>query len=107
MEGWKKKRGRKKQSKPRNLLDRFRDYRTEVLRFVHDFDVPFTNNQGEQDIRMMKVQQKISGCFRSKKGADFHSRIRGYISTVKKQAINTLDAIASVFAGEPLLFDTS
>ena len=60
------KRGRTKQSKSRNLLTRLTDFEHDVLRFAEDPEVPFTNNPGENDIRMTKVQQKISGCFRSK-----------------------------------------
>src|SRR5690606_30732545 len=62
------KRGRIKRSKSHNLLERLRDYEDDVLRFMENAEVPFTNNQGERDIRMTKVQQKISGCFRSLDG---------------------------------------
>ncbi len=62
-------RGRLKRTKSRALLDRLRDYQDDVLRFMTEVAVPFTNNQGENDIRMTKVHQKISGCFRSMQGA--------------------------------------
>jgi len=76
----KPKRGRLKRSKARNLLERLKDYEDDVLRFMENPDVPFTNNRGENDIRMTKVQQKISGCFRSMTGAMMSCRIRGYLS---------------------------
>jgi transposase len=95
--------GRLKRSKPANLVERLRDRRRETLRFVHDFRVPFENNLAERDLRMMKVQQKISGTFRSTEGASAFCRIRSYISTVKKQGISVIDALSSVFDGRPLL----
>lgn len=98
-----KKAGRKRQSKSKNLLDRFEDYKTEILRFMHNFDVPFENNQAERDVRMMKVQQKISGTFRSSNGADMFCRIRGYISTVKKNKISVIGAIMDVFSGKAFI----
>lgn len=99
----KRKRGRPKKSEPLNLLERFRDFSKEVLAFMYDFNVPFDNNLSERDLRMMKLQQKISGTFRSKDGADMFCRIRSYISTMKKQNVNVLSAIISVFEGKPSL----
>jgi transposase len=96
------KRGRVKQSKPRNLLKRLRDHRDEVLAFLFDPTVPFTNNLAERDLRMVKVKHKISGTFRSHLGALCYCRIRGYISTMKKQGVNILSALSSIFTGNPL-----
>jgi transposase len=97
------KRGRPKQSKGKNLVDRLDKHRGAVLRFMHDFGVPFDNNQAERDLRMIKVRQKISGCFRTEEGASAFLRIRGYISTVKKQGENVLAALESIFVGEPFI----
>lgn len=87
------------QSKSRNLLDRLRNFETETLLFMSDPLVQFTNNQGENDLRMTKVQQKISGCFRSFEGAQFFCRIRSYISTCKKHDISASDALQALFDG--------
>jgi transposase len=93
------KRGRIPKTKSRNLLERLRDYETETLRFMTDKNVPFTNNQGENDIRMTKVQQKISGCFRAFKGAEVFCRIRSYLSTCGKQGMRATEALKTLFEG--------
>ena len=98
-DGGKKKRGRKAKSKARNLLERLRNFETETLRFMNDLDVPFTNNQGENDIRMTKVQQKISGCFRSTEGAAIFCRVRSYLSTCRKQGLAAPEALSLLFSG--------
>jgi transposase len=95
------KRGRLKQGKARNLLDRLATHEAEALAFLHDWTVPFDNNQAERDLRMLKVQQKISGTFRDATGADAFCRIRGYIATLRKQARHVLTALEQAFAGQP------
>lgn len=96
-------RGRKKQTKTRNLVERLRDYRSAVLGFMYDFRVPFTNNQAERDLRMAKVKQKISGTFRSPRGAEIFYRIRGYISTARKNGLSAFDALIDALAGNPFI----
>ncbi len=92
--------GRIKRSKSRNLLERLIHFETETLRFMTDPDVPFTNNQGEHDIRMTKVHQKISGCFRSQDGADIFCRVRSYLSTCAKNNVSSSDALNLLFEGK-------
>ncbi len=91
------KRGRIKKSKSRNLLERLRDYEQDTLRFMDDERVSFTNNLGESDIRMTKVQQKISGCFRSIGGAQIFCRVRSYLSTCRKQGVKSSHALELLF----------
>lgn len=97
------KRGRPKKTKARNLVERFDKRQDEILRFVHDFKVPFDNNLAERDIRMMKVQQKISGSFRSWEGAKQFCSLRTYISTIRKQGLNVWEALGSLFDDEVLM----
>ena len=96
-------RGRKKQTKTRNLLERLRDHPRAVLAFMYDFRVAFTNNQAERDLRMAKVKQKISGTFRSAQGAEIFCRIRGYISTACKNGLSAFDAVSRALAGNPFI----
>jgi transposase len=102
-----KKRGPTKKTKAQNLLIRFIDHKSEILKFMHTLSVPFDNNLAERDIRMLKVQQKISGTFRTQKGAKYFCRIRAYISTAKKNGINVLTAINNAVRGEPFIPGTS
>lgn len=100
--------GRLARSKSRNLLERLRDFENDVLRFMTHQQVPFTNNQGENDLRMTKVQQKISGCFRTMEGAAVFCRNRSYISSCRKQGISATTALTLLFQGElPSIFRDS
>ena len=93
-------RGRTARSKSRNLLERLRDFENDVLRFMDVKFVPFTNNQAENDLRMTKVQQKISGCFRSFDGAKIFCRIRSYLSTCRKNGVSASRALRLLFEGK-------
>lgn len=96
----KKKKGKTARSRARNLLERLRDFENETLRFMVDEKVPFSNNQAENDLRMTKVQQKISGCFRSMEGAKIFCRIRSYILTCRKQGVTASEALRLLFQGQ-------
>jgi transposase len=95
-------RGRVKQTPAQNLLERLWIGQEQVLAFLDDFTIPFDNNQAERDLRMLKVQQKVSGSFRSDRGADAFACLRGYLSTLRKQGVALLAALETVVAGQPL-----
>jgi len=95
-------RGRRKQTSTKNLLDDLLRRADQLLAFLDDLSIPFTNNQAERDLRMVKVQQKIAGTFRSEGGITAFCRIRSYLSTMRKQGQTMLTALAAVFAGHPL-----
>ena len=97
-------RGKLARSKSRNLLERLRDFEADVLRFMVEDEVPFSNNQAENDLRMTKVQQKISGCFRSWDGAKMFCRIRSYLSTCRKQGLTSSAALRLLFEGKSPAF---
>ena len=99
----KPRRGRPKQTKARNLLDRFRDYPDEILAFMDDFAVPFDNNLSERDLRMMKLKQKISGTFRTFQGLVSFCRTRSYVSTARKNGLSAFEALRRVFDETPFL----
>jgi len=95
------KRGRPKRGKAGSLVDRLQEHKGATLAFMDDLTIPFDNNQAERDIRMVKVREKISGCFRTTTGADRFCRIRGYISTLRKQGMPILSALGRAIAGSP------
>ena len=98
-----KSRGRPDKPKELNLLERLDKHRSSVLAFLEHAEVPFTNNQAEQDVRMAKVKQKVSGCFRSWHGAELFATIRSYISTSIKQKKGVFEALRNAMQKEPAL----
>jgi transposase len=95
--------GRPSRTKAANLVHRLDVYRADVLRFATDFSSPFTNNLAERDLRMVKLQQKISGCYRTEAGAANYLTIRSYVSTARKQGVNVLGALRDLFEGQPFM----
>jgi transposase len=95
--------GRPSRTKAANLVHRLDVYRDDVLRFARDFTSPFDNNQAERDLRMVKLQQKISGCYRTEAGAANYLTIRSYVSTARKQGVNVLGALRDLFEGQPFM----
>jgi transposase len=95
-------RGRLKQSPVRNLLERLWLGQEQVLAFLNDLTIPFDNNQAERDLRLLKTQQKVSGCFRSDAGSEAFARLRSYLSTLRKQGVALLDALRTLFTDSPL-----
>ena len=96
-------RGKSKQSKGRNLLDRLRKHEKGFLAFACESDIPFTNNQAERDVRPTKVKQKVSGCFRTMDGARAYARLQGAISTFRKQGLNVFATLRDLFSHEPVV----
>jgi transposase len=103
-EGWKanpRREGRAQKSRPGNLVRRLEERRWEVLRFLRDFRVPFTNNEIERDLRMVKLHEKVSGGWRSENGAQAFLRVRSYLATARKQGKGLLEALTQAFEGQP------
>ena len=94
-------RKRVRQSPAYNLIKRLGDNREAVLRFVTDLRVPFDNNLAERDIRMPKLKQKVSGCFRSDQGVAHFAIIRSYLSTLRKQSADLFKSLVLTFQGRP------
>lgn len=98
-----KKRGRKKKGKILALVERLETYKASVCLFMHNFIVPFDNNQAERDIRIIKVKTKVSGCFRTKDGARDYLKIMSYVGTARKHGYNAYEAIRSAISGHSII----
>ena len=96
------KRGRKAKGKTRCLLERLRDYRADILRFMENWEVPFTNNEAERSIRFSKIKEKVSGCFRTKDGADAFMKVMSYIGSAKKHNVSVYEALLEAVRGNAL-----
>ncbi len=94
-----RKRGKIRRGKTRALIERLKKFKDDVCRFAHNFAVPFDNNQAERDVRNVKTKTKVSGCFRSIKGAQDYLKIMSFISTGNKHGINAFDALTAAFSG--------
>ena len=92
------------QPTPRKIVDRLQRHRDDILRFMTDLSVPFDNNGSERDLRMVKLQQKIGGCFRTEDGARDFCRVRSYLSTAHKQGYSLLYSLERVLSGKPPTF---
>ena len=86
----------------KNMIARLTDYKDEYLLFMRDYEMPFTNNLSERDLRASKTRLKVSGCFRSWEGVNANAKITGFVSTAKKRKRNILDSIISIFKGIPV-----
>ena len=96
------KRGRPGEGKVLCLLERLRNYKGDILRFAADWTVPFTNNEAERTIRFSKVKQKVSGCFRTEKGAREYMQIMSFVSTARKHGMSYFEAVRAALAGNAL-----
>lgn len=94
-------RGKPKQSPAQNLLTRLRKHQSAILAFMTDFTIPFDNNLAERDLRMVKLKQKVAGCFRTPVGAMLFCLVRSYLATVRKHHRSILHALAAAFSGSP------
>lgn len=97
-------RGKPKNTKGRNLLNRLQKHQESILAFAFEINVPFTNNQAERDIRCLKVKQKVSNSFRTFDGAQSYARIQGFISTVRKQKMNVFQQLNNVLNHKTIVF---